>query len=210
MRRSKLAFRQFWTTSARSSRGPASRMTTERPAAASWLATNAPTTPEPTTITGRVGRHLRDVGRHSCPPERAEIAVGGHGQAVAHRLVHQGFFVSDHHGTRAKAYRARIPGGNDAEREVFQTDLRGGFQQRFGRGVLVGERNQLVDLRGLLHACRYQGIANALGGDGADIGVVGEALRQQQETGVCHGRNGGRCTGANTGRLRREQIRVSR
>ena len=99
------------------------------PRALSWSAIIAPTTPEPTTTmsaraspsaensacliglrqvkrSGRLRRHGRRSRRRRRPPERAIAAIGGHGERVAHGLVHQRLFIGDDDGGRPASHGA--------------------------------------------------------------------------------------------------------
>ena len=194
--------RQFSTAWARSMRRPASRISTEWPRALSWSAIIAPTTPEPTTtMSARVavggefclshrvapGEAIREARRHGRrsrrrrrPPERAIAAIGGHGERVAHGLVHQRLFIGDDDGGRPASHGARVPGGDDVAGQVLQPGLPGRGHQRVGGGMAGGQRGQPGPVAGLTHAGTLQRVAHAARGDGVQVGVVGQRARQRE------------------------------
>ena len=87
-------------------------------------------------------RHGRRSRRRRRPPERAIAAIGGHGERVAHGLVHQRLFIGDDDGGRPASHGARVPGGDDVAGQVLQPGLPGRGHQRVGGGMAGGQRGQ--------------------------------------------------------------------
>src|SRR5258708_25202487 len=134
--------RKFSTTRHRSTRGPASSISTDKPASRACCAIRQPTTPVPTTTTSAlyslairtvpVGsrapcsefRHVAQWRSLSRPSGRPRDRAGGNSHDVARRLVHQRILVGEHLGIARVGDDAQIPGGNDCKRGFFERTIR--------------------------------------------------------------------------------------
>src|ERR1700732_2343636 len=126
----------------RSTRGPASSISTDKPASRACSAIRQPTTPVPTTTTSALVslaiwtipvlsraprskfRHIAQWGSLGRPSVRPGDRVGGNGHDVPRRLVHQRILVGEHLGIGSVGYDAQIPSGNDRERGLFERTIR--------------------------------------------------------------------------------------
>src|SRR5260370_6472290 len=134
--------RKFSTIRHRSTRGPASSISTDKPASRACCAIRQPTTPVPTTTTSALyslaiwtfsvlSRAPRSKFRHvaqwrslSRPSVRPGDRVGGNGHDVPRRLVHERILVGEDLGIGSVGYDAEIPGGNDRERGLLERTIR--------------------------------------------------------------------------------------
>src|ERR1700688_4874659 len=135
-------FRKFSTMRQRSTRGPASSISTDKLASSACSAIRQPTTPVPTMTTSALVSlaiwttpllsrapdskfgHVAQWGSFSRPSVRPGDRIGGNGHDVPRRLVHQRILIGEHLGIGSVGYDAQIPGGNDRERSLLERTIR--------------------------------------------------------------------------------------